>query len=262
MNAIEQLGSNAINVLKKDAPKLLVGSGIASGIGATVLCGVNTVKAVRAVDDIQRDPKYDEYDKKSMAKVYAKTLVPLYAPVVILSAGSVACNVSGFSLQTKRLTNTIIAATEAAEMARGALYSYKKHAEEVMSDEQKKKVEDAVAQEQTVKAKAPDDILITKGGNQLFRDSITGQYFWSTREAVSDALVEFNLRMPCEGFINLDEWCDMLDIEHVATGNRQGWDDRYMPLRIDYVPVIAPNGVAALQLSYSVLPVVDYIRKW
>lgn len=261
-NVVEKVGNNVIDIVTKDAPKLMVGSGVVAGVGATVLCGVNTVKAVREVDDIKRNPQFDNCTEKELAKVYFKRLAPLYAPVVILSGASIALNVGGFSVQTKRLTGALVAATEAAEISRECLMSYKKHAKDILNEEQQEELKRRVHEEASGTASNPDDIIIAKGGNQLFRDSITGQYFWSTREKIADALIEFNLRMTSEFFISVDEWCDLLDIEHTLTGDQIGWDDRYMPMRIDYSAMIAPNGAAAVQLNYSVPPVAKYRSRY
>lgn len=264
MNLTEIAGRVCVDIFKKHTPQILTGVGVAAGAGATVLCGVNSVKASNIVEDIRCDAKYDRYSKKELAKLYFKELAPLYGPVVALELISAGSSIAGIAIQTKKLnaaTATSIAALEAAALSREALESYKKHTKDILTEEQQKEVEKRV-QEDT---KYTDIRYANAAEPQLFLDSATGQRFYSTREHLAESITVFNNKMLSWRMVSINEWIDMVDVDeyiHVCGGDERGWDDRYMPLTISYRPVALPDGRSALEIEYSCPPNESYRHRY
>lgn len=264
MDLANVIGKVTIDVFKKYTPQILTGVSVTAGAGATVLCGINSVKARDIIEEIRCDAKYDNYDKKDLAVLYFKELVPLYGPVLALQIASAAAGIGGMAIQTKKLnaaTATGIAALEAAALSREALESYKKHTKDILTEEQQKEVEKRV-QEDT---KYTDIRYANAAEPQLFLDSATGQRFYSTREHLAESITVFNNKMLSWRMVSINEWIDIVDVDeyiHVCGGDERGWDDRYMPLTISYRPVALPDGRSALEIEYSCPPNESYRHRY
>lgn len=255
---LTEIANNSIDILKQNSPKLLLVAGIGSSIGATALCGINTVKAVETVNDIRTNPKYDNYSKGKLAGVYAKELVPLYAPVVILAGAGAACSIGSYNIQTKRLAASVAALELSTEAYRAARRGIKT----VYGKEGLKEVDKAVAEEEAKKKQdGEDNVCVVYGKDILFHDLATNTFFMSNKDDICEAVTEFNSSIVNYVNVSVNEWADMLDIPHVSFGDDMGWDGRYMPLRITYTADIAPNGKPCLAINYNVPPIADYRRR-
>jgi hypothetical protein len=117
---LAQAGNFARNIgfqIKKNSPAILVGTGIVGGLAGTVLACIATVKAKPVIDDAKKelediqnttknDELYTESDaKKDRYKLYFNTagkLVKIYAPAVLIEAGSIGCILGGTGILNKR----------------------------------------------------------------------------------------------------------------------------------------------------------------
>lgn len=119
--------------VKKHAPQIMMVLGVACGIGSTVAACNATLKARDILEDAKADidrihmaasdpdTSDDEYTndsvKRDLTKVYARTglqLAKIYAPAVILGAGSIAGTIGSNIIMSKRV-NTAVAAYAALD---------------------------------------------------------------------------------------------------------------------------------------------------
>lgn len=263
MNNLTNVAHESLNVLRKNSPKLLLGGGIFLGAGAIAATGIASFKAADIVKDIQCDPRCD--DRKVAAKEYFKRVVPLYIPVMFLSAGSVVCLVKSYDINAKRLA----AATALVEVSAETLRLYKEKAKEVLGEEKAKELEKEVKKEKDIlKEQEPSN------GNydiQWFRDELTGQEFISTKDAVKSANLEFMARLNVEMMLSVNEWLDILDdytlecqkdpikqLSHTLDGDERGWESGY-PIYVYTNDVcMGSKGQSCIKLTYSLPPKPNY----
>lgn len=118
----------AIFKVEKHAPEILIGAGIVTGIGATVLACNATIKAQDVLDKAKNDldsvhtaledPNISDEDynnemgKKDITTVYVQSAVKLfelYAPSIVTGAVSIACFIGSNRIMAKRLGAVVAA---------------------------------------------------------------------------------------------------------------------------------------------------------
>lgn len=255
------IANDSVDILRKNSPKILLGTGITLGAGAIVASSIASFKASDIIKDIQCDVRFD--DKKLARKEYIKRIVPLYIPVAVLEAGSVVCLVKSYNINAKRLA----AATALAEMSIETFKLYKEQTKKMLGEEKVKELEQEVRKEK-------EDIREKKAASgdpecrvQWFKDELTGQEFLSTKEHIKDAALELNLKLHSEMYVSVNEWIDILNDEalkcndeypltHVLNGDDTGWEEGY-PIRVSYVQkngVETKDGLSCFVLEYSLPP--------
>lgn len=114
--------------LEKHAPEILIGAGIVTGVGATVLACKATIEAqevlAKAKDDldavhtaledpnVSEDTYNDEKAKRDTTLVYIQSAVKLaqmYAPAIVVGATSIACFIGSNRIMAKRLASVVAA---------------------------------------------------------------------------------------------------------------------------------------------------------
>lgn len=206
MNKLLEVSNGSVDILRKNSPKLLLGAGIALGIGAVTASGIASFKASEVIRDIQCDPRFD--DKKKAYGEYLKRVVPLYIPVAILETGSVVCLVKSYDTLAKRLA----VATGLAEMSIETFKLYKERTKKLLGEERVKEIEEEVKKEQEDKdaKNVESGIDILNSDVQWFVDSLTNQEFLSTINNVTRANLKFMERMSFELQMSKNDWLDIL----------------------------------------------------
>ena len=260
MNKLIDIAGGSLDLLKEHSPKILLGSGIALGVGAVGLSGVASFKAAEIVEDIRRDPLCD--DKKYATKQYLKRIIPLYIPVAIAETGSIICLVKSYDINAKRLA----AATALAEVSMETLRIYKEKAKKVIGEETAKKIDDEVREEQ----RKNDEKKAASGDPcseiQWFKDEVTGQEFLSTRENILRAQCDLINKLHCEFKVSFNEFIDILNdysfscdgtreyqLEQVLNGNQIGWEEG-ADIRINFEPSVLKSGKSCLKVCYNLPP--------
>lgn len=266
-NEILTAADEAVAILKKNSPKILLVSGIGLSVAAAATSGLVSYKAADIVRDIKCDPRCD--DKKEATKAYFKRVVPLYIPVAILEAGSVVCLVKSYDINAKRLA----AATALAEVSMETLRIFKDKAKKELGEEKVKEIEQEVIEEQNkVDEKRRDNPDISSKNSDVvwFRDSITKQEFVSTINNVTRANLKLVERMSYEYEISVNEWMDILkdytfnaddgeyQVDHVCGGDDIGWyRGETIEVRVDKLGK-TKTGMPCFVLEYSAKPKAGY----
>lgn len=240
-----------------NSPMILLGTGITAGIFAVGAAAIGGYKARERVDQIRQNPRYDELDRKSMIMVYIKEVGPVFIPAALLTGAMIFTTCSCYKEQNKRLAAATAAAAFEAEAFRRYVASAKKIFGEDAEKEVRKEVKESMKDEVILETEKGNTIALPNA--QLFRDSLTKQYFVSTKDDIQEQLMDFNMRIMIDGYMTLDDWCDYLGLDHVFNGNRMVWDEKNLPITIDYKAVIAPDGRSALEILYSSHPK-DWMR--
>ena len=100
------------------------------------------------------------------------------------------------------------------------------------------------------------EVCITDKGTTLCYDVLSGRYFNSDREFIKRAENEINRMINLDMYASLNDFYDVLGLEHVKLGDQLGWNLDKGLLEIDFDTKMATNGQPCLVIDYNVAP--DY----
>lgn len=242
--------------LKKHAPTILVGAGLASMVGAGVLACRATLKAEAVMDEHKKNLKlvkdtreemdetvYSEKDyQKDLTIVYARTCMAyakLYGPAVTLAIGGATAILAGYNIINKRSV-AIMAAYNALEKT---YKEYRARVQNTMSEDEdryfktgifKDKIEQEVVDEKGKKKKEKTEVLVADDEDittklspysRIYDDGCTG---W-TKDPENNLIVlrntqsYFNDLLKINGFVLLNDVYEALGFPRTQAGAVVGW---------------------------------------
>lgn len=169
-------------------------------------------------------------------------------------ATSTACVIGANSVSTRR--NAAIAA--AYSLSETALTEYQDKVKEAIGENKEKDIRADIERDKVNSDKpgSTTQIEFVGVGDQLFKESISGRYFRSSREKVNRAELELkNMMLPTDpfdvsgGYITMDDIYLMLGLP--TTGDDRVWylKDGYIDFGL--VPVFTDNGDTCTVLTYG-----------
>ena len=238
---------NCTSLVRRNSPLILTCVGIGLGVTSTVMA----VKATPEAHDIYKKIQNSDIPEEEKKKEVIKNVVPMYLPSALAGCTAIACVVGGYKIQANRLAEM----TAAYLMATNSLQDYKqtildKFGEETASDIQKE-----VSEKEAVRTPdATKDIIIANDdGLEIMQDSISGQYFKSTRDDIWRVLTDIGYRLTIEDCIPASEYFYEVGISTNNLGDDVGWmtGDRPEP---KFVEFILPDGRKAVHVSVDTNP--------
>lgn len=244
---------DAGNAVSKHSPEILVGIGITSMVGATILGVKYTPKALKLIEAAEA--------KKGEAltpKEKVKTCWKCYIPAATTGVVGVACIIGAHSVSARRSA----AIATAYKLSETALAEYREKVIETIGEKKEQAVKDLVAKEKIEKNPvSKNEVFITEKGNTLCYDSISGRYFKSDKEKIDKAVNTVNKRMLHNTYISLNEFYDEIGLPHNDVGDELGWNvDRDSLLDVYFSSHIADDGTPCLVMNYEVSPKYDYYK--
>lgn len=129
-SSMTRFGTAALRTLEHYAPKILVATGIACGVGATVTACKATLKLKETMEEINTEvdtaksitaenPDEEKAKNKEVAKSYISgglKLAKLYGPSVALGVAGAACVLSGNHMMNQRYAGAVAALTTSEKM--------------------------------------------------------------------------------------------------------------------------------------------------
>lgn len=199
-------------ISEKAKTRLYTGTGLLVLLGSNICTGFATVKAIRKIDEIERD-----IGKKLSFGEKVKCVWHYYIP----TAGAVAVG-SGLVISSDVLAETQIA-TMATSMAVKQIEE-KNYKQEVVKEvgEEKEKEISKQAEKNTseeIKSKKSKQMLMTSSAElRLFRNPIDGVLFWADQGKLYDTILELDTRLKhgVDDYITLSEIYDELDVEFIS----------------------------------------------
>lgn len=253
MNILKTLNTDLDTITKATkqySPQLLTGFGI-FGFGATI---ISTIKATRKVDEeLKKIDIPEDASKKEVIWKKTKVVAPIVAPTVVLGASSVACIVGANKIQSARLAS----ATAAYQITNKAFTEYKEAVIEEVGTKKEQKVRDRVAEKHI--EESTYDIPQPVTATQLFCESLTGQYFRSTREEVLQGVLRFQKSLLVEDYMSVSEFFDYLEtdeLHHTSLTDACGFNSE-SGIEVYFSVAKAANGEPVTVLEYRTLPLYD-----
>ena len=255
--------------VSKHSPEILTGLGIAGMVTTTVLAVKATPKAIELIEaekrrqniEIREEARNNGYDKcpcvnKLKPIETIKVAWKPYIPAAITGIASITCLVGASSVSARR--NAALAT--AYQLSTTALSEYKEKVVETIGEKKEKVVREKVAQERVNKNPvSQSEVIVTKKGDTLFYEPLSGRYFKSDIESVKKVVNELNKRMiGGEQYISLSEFYSEIGLSTTAISDDIGWRVDRDIIEIDYPAIKADDDTPCLSLDYLVRPEYDY----
>lgn len=265
---VSALFKTAQRTISRHSPEILTGIGIAGMITTTILAVKATPKAEKLIElecerqNRERRNEATENGDECFSKItklkpieVVKVTWKCYIPTAISCATSVACLIGASSVNAKR--NAALAA--AYNLSATALSEYKEKVVETIGEKKEHTVKDKIAEEHVKKNPvSKNEVIVTKTGNTLCFDAISGRYFKSDIDKIKKAENELNKRMLSEMYISLNEFFDELGLDHISIGDDLGWNLDGGLIDLDFSSQIADDGTPCLVVNYQVTPKYGY----
>lgn len=251
---LSKVTTNLGKKLKKRSPEILTGIGIAGMIATTIMAVQATPKALILIEEKKEELSVEELPVAEMVK----TTWHCYIPTAVTGALSIACIVGASSVNARR--NAALAT--AYTLSETAMREYKDKVIETIGEKKEQAVRDAIAKDKIEKNPvSKNEIVITKKGDTLCYDSISGRYFKSDIEKLRGAVNELNRQLLNEGSVSLNDFYYEIGLDNIKVGDDLGWDTRQDTLiELDFSSQLASDGTPCLVLDFAIAPTYDYYK--
>lgn len=258
----------------KNSPAIFTGLGIV-GFGTTVIMTAKAAPKAKKIHDaavwdrkaITDDISYagDDQDaivplKDEMKQSYiqeAKDLAPVYLPVGLVGVASVGCILMANKIHADRQAAVMAAYSISTEtLARYQDKVVAKLGEEVHKDILNETTKE-MARDHTPEDLNPDTIVNPEGTVRCY-DTVTGRYFFSSKERILAAESEVNKRLINEIRVPLQEFYYELGLEEkFSLAENAGWDisnPYYNAGNMDiyFTPMLDDDRNPCLALNYHI----------
>lgn len=235
------VATNTSKFLKQHSPEILTALGASGVITTAYLTGVATWHARGSLEATYTDPDKIELKEK------VEHVWRFYIPPVVSGTLTVCLIFSARQAGTRRTA----AAVSAYSLTEKAYSEYRERVVEQLGEKAEQRIRDEIKQD-AVSEHGPKEIIITGGGDVLCCELLTHRYFKSDMETLRRIQNEINSRINNELYVALDEFYDLVGLEHTSQSDILGWDsDKLMDLM--FSTVISEGGVPCLAFNYNYL---------
>ena len=266
---VKALGAALVAGVKTHKPEIMIGFGIAAGVGAVVMAAKETPACLEAFEKAEAeqpqkvvtDEKGEEvtFDEPLNWKQKALIFGKYYWPVIALEGASIFLIVYG----SKVRLNGYTALMTVYGLTKAELDDLKQAISE-QPDNWKKKFREKVAESHVDKSDAKDvpaecmtntEVPMPK---PLFWDDQARVYFRLSEEELRDALAEFTNKIMTDPFqtTSMNDWMEIIGHEDVANGEYYlmtlqdpDWDGALKYNQIGVKP--SPTGEPARMMTFS-----------
>lgn len=252
----------------KHSPEILTGIGIAGMVVTTVMAVRATPKALRLIEE-EKDRMNEklleeakeaglencrQVTKLEPAEVI-KTAWKPYIPVAVTGVVSIACLIGSNSVSMRR--NAALAA--AYRLSETALTEYRDKVIETVGEKKEQVIKDKVAKERMERNPVSNkEVIITKNGDTLCYDVISGRYFRSDIDKIKKAQNELNHELVSTMYVSLNDLYYILGLKPTGLGDDLGWNIDDGLIDISFSSQLADNGTPCLAMDYRIAPRYDY----
>lgn len=256
--------------VSKRSPEILIGMGITGMITTTVLAVKATPKALKLIDEeesrrikeatVEDIRKWNKTDGIKFTPVeYVKLCWKPYIPAAVTGVFSAACVIGASSKYAKR--NAALAT--AYKLSTTALADYRDKVVETVGEKKAKEIRDKVVEDKIEKGNvSPKSNVIPTMKDVIFYDEAFGQTFYSDVETVRKAINDINYEMLSGQYASLNDFYDLLNIDHIDIGDSLGWNiSRDGQLEVSYNRTsVTKDGRPCYILEYHKAPEYDYFK--
>ena len=243
----------------KHSPEILTGIGIAGMITTTVLAVKATPKAIKKIEEV-KEANHTENEKMKPVDVVKNTW-KYYVPATVTGVASVTCLIGANNVHLRR--NAALAA--AYKLSETALSEYKDKVIETIGEKKEKVVREKVNEDKIKNNPvSKNEVYITKKGETLCFDPLSGRYFKSSIDAIKKAVNDLNAEMLSSsfGYTSLNELYDRIGLDDIEVGELLGWqlDCGAGQIDISFDTKIAEDNEPCIVLEYETPPKYDFTK--
>ena len=166
----------------------------------------------KAMQIIERAKEEKGEDLTTVEKI--KVAGPAYIPAIAIGVSTLAC-IFGANALSKRSQASLVSAYALLD---NSYKEYKKKVEELYGEGADARVKGEVARDKYNETDVPRE-----DEKQLFYDYFSERYFESTMEEVLKAEYELNRELHTKDYAYLNEFYDLLGLDHIQSGWDLGW---------------------------------------
>ena len=242
--------------ISKKSPEILTGIGIAGMITTTVLAVKATPKALELLAKAENEKLDNDQDSLTIIEKIKIAWRP-YIPAVVTGTLSVACLVGASSANARR--NTALAT--AYKLSETALTEYKQKVIETVGEKKEKIVREAIDKDRIENNPvSKNEIIVTKKGETLCYETISGRYFKSDIDSIEKSVNEINRRLLNDMYISLNEFYDSIGLDHISIGEDLGWNIDTGLIDIEWSSQITDDGNPCIVINYVHTPKYGYYK--
>ena len=246
-------------VLAKNSPTILTWLSV-SGLVGTLILGVKaTPKALLLIDDRREELAeedesfiYGDREKCPTPKMeIIKATWKCYIPAAAMGAVTIGCIIGANSINLRR--NAALAGLYS--ISEKAIKEYQSKVVEHIGKNKEREIRDEVVKDKLKKNPVKsNEVILTGRGDELCYDAMSGRYFKSDMETITNALNKVSRRLMSDMFISLNEVYSELDIEGTKLGDLVGWHVDNGLIEPDFRTQLAEDGRPCLVLDFEVEP--------
>lgn len=250
----KKMFSSTQKIIKKRAPEILTGVGIAGMVTTVVLSVKATPKALMLIEERKLDLDMEELPPTEIVKTAWKC----YIPPFITGAMSCACIIGASSVNMRR--NAALAT--AYTLSETALSEYRDKVVETLGEKKDADVRDAIAKDKLDKNPITgNEVVVTERGETLCYEPLSGRYFQSDIDKIKRALNEVNNMLLNDSYVALNDFYTEIGLGTTKIGDDLGWQIGGGLIDIHFSTHLAANGEPCLVVDFIKPPAYDY-NKW
>jgi hypothetical protein len=240
MVSLATLITNIARTANKNSPTIFTVLSGVTLLGAVTAAVKATPIALEALDE-ERKFRYEEiHDDRPLEYIdIIKVTWKFYIPTAALAAASLACMAASNSINTRR--NAALASV--LTLAEKGFSEYQNQVRAHLGDKKEEQVLAAVAQNELNNAPEPSEtnVIVTSRGDTLFRDTLSGYYFYGCKEQVLMTVNQFNARLLREMDIPVRDLYVDLELPAARWMDIMCWSTEHGLVEVAFAPGNSPE---------------------
>lgn len=204
-------------------PKICLGLGITTMVGATALTGWQTVKAVRVVDAVKAEKNVEKLPVKDIFKEVWK----YYIPPALLLVASGGLFIRGYLSSAAAIQSSIASYNFLKE----SYQMYKDNVKDVIGEKKESEVRAKIA-EKTIEKNPPPKEECKGPSTELESnliwcyDNFSGRYFKSNMDKLNAIEAKLNKNLIVDDWVSLNDLYYEIGLDFIVAGERNGWSSK------------------------------------
>lgn len=250
---VKSMLKTAQKTVVKHSPEILTAVGIAGMISTTVLAVKATPKALRILEEAEKEKK-EKLTPIEKVKVAWKP----YIPAMVTGVASTACLIGANTVNAKR--NAALAT--ALKLSETAFTEYKEKVVEEVGEEKAKDIQEKANTERVNQQLIFHEagVIHTGDGNVLFYEPISKTVFRSSKDSIREAINDLNWKMTYgnEPYMSFEDFLDAIKLPDHPMGNEIGWRTDKGLIGVNFGLIETDIGEPAFCLEYDIRPEWDF----
>ena len=250
-------------VTDEKSPAILTGLAVAGLIVSVGLMYKSAPKIKKRIDDCKEDLKKSPDEKKQEIITDCVKDVAIEAVPTVLTVGATTACIIGSNRASAKKIATLSAAYNLTKVAAD---KWQEEAAKLLKEEGINKVKQTVTSKKVKENVENIDIEedtaeYTGNGTVLCKDEYSGRLFYSSPEAIEQAINELSYRILNEMYVSVNDFYETLGISQNRMGDDFGWnitDTDRGRLPITLTSALTKNKRPVLFVSYDVSLRADY----